>query len=200
MTVRSGQVAICLLLWTAIICWPQVSASKSSKSQAAAADRFQQKLEHLRANGLQAHPDQAPTVFPEDELNAYFAARRVALPAGLKSVQFVITPGALQSALTVDFDQLTANARSSNPLLSIFSGVHDVKVKAHGEGSGGVARAHVDSVSLDGSELPRFVLELFVDKFLKPKYPNASLDPTFKLPDKIDLLTLGEHKATVTQK
>ena len=63
-----------------------------------------------------------------------------------------------------------------------------------------MARAHVDSVSLDGSELPRFVLELFVDKFLKPKYPNASLDPTFKLPEKIDLLTLGEHKATVTQK
>jgi hypothetical protein len=199
MITRSTQLAACLLLWVTTVCWPQASP-KSTKAQAAAADSFQKKLDHLRSNGLQAHPDQAPTVFTEDELNAYFAARRVMLPAGLKSVQFVLTPGALQSALKVDFDQLTANARSSNPLLSIFSGVHDVVVKAHGEGSGGVARAHVDSVALDGSELPRFLLELFVDKFLKPKYPNASLDPTFKLPEKIDLLTLGEHKATVTQK
>ena len=144
MIMRPTRVAACFVLLAVAICWSQTSSSKSKKTQAAAADHFQQKLEHLRTNGLQAHPDQAPTVFSEDELNAYFAARRVTLPAGLKSVQFVITPGALQSALTVDFDQLTANARSSNPLLSIFSGVHDVKVKARGEGSGGVARAHVD--------------------------------------------------------
>ena len=143
MTIRSSQVAASFLLLTVTICWTQTSP-KSKKDQAAAADRFQQKLDHLRSNGLQTHPDQAPTIFTEDELNSYFAARRMTLPAGLKSVQFVITPGALQSALTVDFDQLTANARSSNPLLAIFSGVHDVKVKAHGEGSGGVARAHVD--------------------------------------------------------
>ena len=71
---------------------------------------------------------------------------------------------------------------------------------AHGEASGGMAHAHIDSASLDDTEIPRFVLELFVDRLLKPKYPQASLDPTFKLPSRVDVATIGEHKAALTQK
>src|SRR5205807_2333906 len=84
----------------------------------------------------------------EDEINAYFAAGRVKMPAGLKQVSFALAPGEITSNLVVDFDQLTAGRRSQNPLLGLFTGIHNVKVLAHGEASGGVARAHIDSAPL----------------------------------------------------
>ena len=40
----------------------------------------------------------------------------------------------------------------------------------------------VDSVSLDQVEIPRFVLPLFVDKYLRPRYPSAGLTSEFALP------------------
>ena len=159
---------------------------------------MQQKLDYLKQNSEKPKPDERLTSLAEDEINAYFAEGRVKLPEGLERIIFKIAAGNVTSDMTVNFDTLTAH--SSNPLLSLFSGIHQVQVRAHGEGSGGVARAHIDSVSLDGSEIPRFVLQMFVERMLQPKYPQASLDPTFKLPERIDLVTLGEHKATVTQK
>jgi hypothetical protein len=58
----------------------------------------------------------------------------------------------------------------------------------------------VDSVSLDGVEVPEFVLQLFVEKYLKPKYPNIGLDSRFALPARVDAATVGLHRVTVTQK
>jgi hypothetical protein len=177
---------------------PATQSKQSSAATKAAADRMQQKLDYLKQNSEKAKPDQRPTVLLEDEINAYFAEGRVKLPEGLERIIFKIAAGNVTSDMTVNFDTLTAH--SSNPLLSLFSGIHQVEVYANGEGSGGMARAHIDSVSLDGSQIPRFLLEMFVERMLQPKYPQASLDPTFKLPERIDLVTLGEHKATVTQK
>ena len=82
----------------------------------------------------------------------------------------------------------------------MFTGVHDVVVATHAHGVGGEGHVHVDSVSLDGVEIPRFVLELFVEKFLRPQYPNIAMDSTFSLPNRIDTATLGEHTLTLTQK
>ena len=71
---------------------------------------------------------------------------------------------------------------------------------AHAHGSGGTGFVHVDSVSLDNVEIPRFALQLFVEKFLQPQYPDIGLDSRFQLPDRIQSATLGEHKLTVVQK
>ncbi len=100
----------------------------------------------------------------------------------------------------MDFDQLKAGKNSYNPLLSIFSGLHDVVVAAHAYGAGREGFVHVDSVSLDGVEVPQFVLELFVEKCLKPKYPNIGMDSRFALPARVDAATLGLHRVTLTQK
>ena len=71
---------------------------------------------------------------------------------------------------------------------------------AHAHGAARQGYVHVDSVSLDGVEVPRFVLQLFVEKYLQPKYPNIGLNSQFKLPVKIDTATVGQQKLTVTQK
>ena len=160
---------------------------------------FERKLQHLQSNGSQPHPDPAPTEFSEHEINAYFASGSVQLPSGVKSVVFQEHPGIVIGTSRVDFDQLKAGKNSYNPLLSIFSGLHDVVVTAHAYGAKGEGLVHVDSVSLDGLEVPQFVLQLFVEKYLKPKYPNIGLDSRFALPARVDAATVGLGRVTVTQ-
>jgi hypothetical protein len=43
-------------------------------------------------------------------------------------------------------------------------------------------------------------LQMFVDRFLTPKYPELGLDSQFKLPNRIDTATVGRHELIVTQK
>ena len=171
--------------------------STSNSGQVASAER---KLQHLENNGAQEHPDPAPTEFTEQELNSYFASGNVDLPAGVQSVVFQEQPGVIIGTSRVDFDRIKAGKNSYNPLLSVFSGLHDVVVTAHAYGAQGQGLVHVDSVSIDGVEIPRFVLELFVEKYLKPKYPGVGIDSRFALPARVDAATVGLHKVTLTQK
>jgi hypothetical protein len=158
------------------------------------------KLQHIHDNDARKSPDQTPTEFAEREVNAYFSAGEIKLPAGVQSVHFEGKPGVVTATARVDFDQLRSGRNSSNPLLSIFAGVHEVVVAAQARGTGGQGLVQVDSVSLDGVEIPRFVLQAFAEKYLKPKYPNIGLDSRFALPDRIDTASVGLHKLTVTQK
>jgi hypothetical protein len=160
---------------------------------------FEKKLQHLQSNAEQKPPDATPTEFSEQEINAYFASGNVDLPNGVQSVVFQEQPGIVIGTSRVDFDQLKAGKNSYNPLLSVFSGVHDVVVTAHAYGAKREGFVHVDSVSLDGVEVPQFVLELFVQKYLRPKYPNVGIDSRFALPARVDAATIALHKVTVTQ-
>lgn len=165
-----------------------------------AAVRMERKLQHVESNGRLPHPDQTPTKFTELEIDAYLASGDVQLPPGVQSARFEEQPGIVTATTRVDFDKLKAGASSSNPLLSIFTGVHEVVTVAHTHGSGGQGFVQVDSVALDGVQIPRFVLQIFVDKYLKAKYPQAGLDSRFALPNKIDTATVGSQSVTVAQK
>jgi hypothetical protein len=169
-------------------------------AQSSAAVSMQRKLEHVERNGALAQPDPSPTEFTEAEVNAYFASGNIQLPAGVRSVKFLGQPGVVTGNARVDFDQLKAGRSSYNPLLSMFSGVHDVAVVAHAYGKRGQGFVHVDSVSLDDVQIPRFALQLFVEKYLQPKYPNIGLDSQFALPARVDSATVGSHKLTIAQK
>jgi hypothetical protein len=161
---------------------------------------MERKLQHIENNSAAAHPDPAPTVFTEVEVNAYLASGGVILPQGVQSVHLQGQSGVVTATTRVDFDRLKAGQNSSNPLLSIFSGVHDVVVNADAHGAGGQGFVHVNSVSIDDVDVPRLVLQLFVEKYLQPKYPGVGLDSRFTLPDRIDTATVGLHNLTITQK
>jgi hypothetical protein len=175
-------------------------ASAQTASNSAALASCNRKLEHIEKNGALAHPDQAPTVLTESEINALLASREIELPEGVQSLKLHGQPGVVTANTRVDFDRLKAGASSSNPLLSMFSGTHDVIVSADARGSGGQGVVHVNSVSLDGVEVPRFVLQLLVEKYIQPKYPEIGLDSRFKLTDRIDTAIVGSQKLTITQK
>jgi hypothetical protein len=195
---------VCSVFLFAVTAWfvltPHSPAQTRSAPNPALVASFQRKLDHVENNGTQPHPDLAPTEFSEQEINAYFASGNIELPAGVQSVVFQEQPGMIIANSRVDFDQLKAGKNSYNPLLSIFSGLHDAVVTTHAYGAKGEGIVHVDSVSLDGVEVPQFVLDLFVQKYLKPRYPNIGIDSRFALPSRVDAATIGLHKVSVTQK
>jgi len=172
----------------------------SNPRKATPASSVKQKLAHIEANGRMAHPDQAPTVITEDEANAYLASEEVQLPAGVQSVKLRGQSGTIDGTAQIDFDKVREGTHSSNPLLSVFSGVHEVEVATHAFGKAGRGYVHVDSVSIDGVEVPQFVLQLFVEKYLTPRYPQIGLDSQFKLADRIDSAMVAEHRVTIVQK
>jgi hypothetical protein len=182
----------------------QQPSTRSTNSQQTSghrlADSMQTKLDHIQENGEQNHPDQAPTVMTEEEVNDYIAAGRITLPQGVKKLRMEGHSGVVTAFLNVDFDDIRAGQNSSNPLLSVFSGQHDVRVEADASGSGREGRVHVREVTIDGFSVPRMALEYFVSKYITPKYPNVGIDSQFKLPNKIDVASVGYHKVTVTQK
>jgi hypothetical protein len=194
--------SLTLLLANILLCSiaEMTSAQTHSSANSATIMATQRKLDHVQANGMSGRPDTAPTQFTEQEINSYFASGNVKLPAGVQSVTFQAQPGVVTSTAKVDFDQLKAGRNSSNPLLSAFVGVHDVVVVAHAQGVGGQGLVHVDSMSLDGVEIPAFVLQIFVQKYLQPRYPNIGIDSRFALPDRVDTATVGLHVLTITQK
>ena len=194
---RSLDLSLAPVIFFTLALIAQVNPSSKSSPAVSSMER---KLQRVQSNGALAHPDQTPTEFTEQEVNAYVASGAIKLPAGVQSVNFQGQPEVVIATTRVDFDQLKAGRRSSNPLLSMFSGIHDVVVSAHVHGAAGQEYVNVDTVSLDGVEIPRFALQMFVEKYLQPKYPGVGLDSQFALPDRIDTAKVGLHKLTITQK
>jgi hypothetical protein len=174
---------------------PQGSASSHRLAQS-----LQTKLNHIQQNGARSNPDQTPTVMTEDEINDYIASGGIVLPQGVKKLRMEGHSGVVTAFLNVDFDEIRGGQNLANPMLSIFSGRHDVQVEADAAGSGREGKVHVREVTIDGITVPRMALEYYVSKYITPKYPNIGLDSTFQLPNKIDVATVGYHKLTVTQK
>jgi hypothetical protein len=175
-------------------------AASAQAANAPAVQSMEQKLTYIEQNGVSARPNQTPTRMTEQEINAYLASGRLRMPAGVQSLELQGEAGVVTGKSRVDFDQVKAGQRNSNPLLSMFSGVHDVVVVAHAHGVGHQGFVHADSVSLDGIEIPHFALELFVEKYLQPRYPGVGIDSRFNLPDKIDTAVIGKHELVITQK
>jgi len=190
----------CLKLSLPVIALLMVAGFAQPSANSSDADRMEQKLKHIETNGGLAHPDPTPTHLTEQEINAYVASGRIQLPDGVQSVHFSGDAGVVTGKARVDFDRVKTGKRSSNPLLSLFSGVHDVEVQAHAHGTVGKGFVDVDSVVLDGVEVPRFVLQLFVEKYLQPKHPGIGLNSRFPLPDRIDTAVVGQHVLQITQK
>lgn len=164
------------------------------------AQSAEKKFSYIQENGRRAHPDPRPTELTGQEVNAYLASGKVRLPAGVESLRLQGAAGVITGYCRVDFDRVRAGRGGSNPLLQLFSGSHDVVAEAQASGSNHQGRVHVNSVVIDGIQVPRFVLQMFIEKYVTPRYPGVGLDSTFALPDKIETATVGSHVLTVAQR
>jgi hypothetical protein len=168
--------------------------------RASPAESMERKLQYVAVNGERAQPNLQPTQFTEMEVNAWLASGRAKLPKGVHRVQMVGLSGQVTATAEINFDEVKEGRTSMNPLLSVFGGTHEVHVLADAVGSRGRGSVHVRNVEIDGVSVPRIALEFFIDRYLKPKYPNIGLDTTFNLPSRIDTAAIGAHTLTVMQK
>jgi hypothetical protein len=176
------------------------AASSTQAAYDAQIESVNKKFAHLVANGARATPDQTPTVIQQGELNAWLQSGEAELPNGVEKLVLSADPGIINGTATVDFDKVTAGARSSNPLLGLFRGTHEVKAKARAQGVGGLGQVQIESVSIDGVGVPKMALEYFAEKYIKPKHPELGVDSRFQLPYKIDIAEVGSRQVTLTQK
>lgn len=166
----------------------------------AAAQRCQTKFDSLERNGRANPVQRRSTQINADEVNAWFREGGYKLPQGVQRVVFHSQPDTIQANATVDFDVVKEGRHNLNPLLSMFSGVHEVEVTASASAQNGQGHVNIQTVSIDGVGVPHLALELFVDKYLKPKYPNVGLENDFQMPDRIDTATVGNDNALLTQR
>jgi hypothetical protein len=185
-----------LLLLPLLVAFPQRTATAANPATQSA----KRKIEHIESNAQARPPDSTPTVLTEDEVNAYINSGAVRLPKGVQRVRMEGAPGVVTANTVVNFDQITQGSRSMNPLLMLFSGVHDVQIAAHAHGERRQGYVHVDRVAIDNVEVPQVALQFFIDHYIKPKYPEVGIDTRFQMPDRIDTAVVGQQKLTIVQK
>ena len=176
------------------------SLAQAPSHHSAAYVSMERKAAYLKQNAGRAQPDSKPTEITQDEANAYFAEGGVKMPKGVSDLKLTATPGTIDGHAKVDFDAITEQARSKNPLLAVFTGVHDAHIVAQAGGAHGTGTITVQKVELDGIEIPQMMLQFFVDRYLKSKYPNVGLTSTFKLPLRIDSAVVESGKVELVQK
>jgi hypothetical protein len=180
-----------------------VSSQKTSsgtKRFSASAESFQKKLDYLERNAKANPVQRRSTQLNADEANAWFREGGYKLPQGVQKVVFHSQPDTIVANATVDFDEVKQGKHNLNPLLSVFSGVHDVEVTATASAQNGQGRVTIQTVAIDGVGVPHLALEMFVKRYISPKYPGIGLDNTFAMPDRIDTATVGHDYALLTQR
>ncbi len=169
-------------------------------SQSAEFRAMQEKTAYLKRNAAKPHPDPKAVELSEAEANAYFNEGGVKLPKGVSDVHLTARPGQIDGHAQVDFEEIMQKRGANNPLYGLFSGHHDVHALSEASGTGGVGTIHVQSVELDGIQIPQFALEWFVQHYLTPRYPNVGITSTFKLPLRIDSAVVETGKVRLVQR
>jgi hypothetical protein len=191
---RSAAAPLILLCVLLLASFAQPTHSNAYTSAA-------RKIDWIAQNGRSANPSTRPTTLNAEEWNAYLNEGGVKVPDSVSNIRIVSDPTKVRADADVDFDRLTANRTRSNPLLALFTGKHHVTAVARALVTHGTCSVHVNSVMLDGVEVPPLALEYFSNKFLHPKYGNAvGLDASFPLGNRIDTATVGENQVTITQR
>lgn len=175
-------------------------ATTSHDTHSAEFRAMEQKLAYLKLNAAKAHPDAKPVELTEAEANAYFNEGGVKLPKGVSQVHLTSRPGVLDAHAKIDFEEIMQGRGSNNPMYAMFSGKHDVEVVAQASGANGTGSIQVQSIQLDGSEVPRWALEFFVQHYITPKYPNVGMTTTFKLPLRIESAVVETGRVRLVQR
>ncbi len=136
----------------------------------------------------------------EAEANSYLQYEMLPyFPPGVSRVRLKFHPARPQGSLQVDFGKLKAAfGGPENPLVDYFlQGVHTLGVDGTFTSSGGIARFALQTVTLDGVALPRMVVDFLIERYLKPSFPEVSIDRPFWLPFSIDKMSVEEESVVL---
>ncbi len=159
-----------------------------------AAQSAARKLEQVREAAGQGRSFGSVRI-SEVEANSYLQFEMLPYyPPGVSRVRLQFHPARTQGSLQADFGKLKAAfGGSGNPLIDYFlQGVHTLGADGTFTSSGGIARFALQTVTLDGVALPRMVVDFLIERYLKPSFPEVSIDRPFRLPFSIDKMSVEE--------
>ena len=143
-------------------------------------------------------PSAADTVeVTETEMESFVVyAMADEIPARVDSIDVEIESGMISAAteLTFDSEESTGNV----VIDMLIESTHSLFVKGMLEGSGGRGKFQLSQVRVDGFPVPLIIVELLVDRFVTPRYPQVDLDEPFDIPWGIEAIILSDGLVTIT--
>ncbi len=165
-----------------------------------AADSLWAKIVAIREadNSPTRGPDAATSIRVTDvEMESFvFFSMKDEIPAQVRSIDVTIESGTISAATELHFD---TQEGSGNPIVDILlQNPHSLFVKGALEGRAAEGTFELQQVRLDGFPVPVAVVEILVDRFVTPRFPQVDLDEGFLIPWGIDEIDLTPEGATIT--
>lgn len=139
-------------------------------------------------------PPQGSVHFTPGEVNAYAAeeARKEA-PEGVRAPRLVLGAGSATGTALIDFAKVqTARGNPPGLLLAwLLRGERQVTVEIAVESANGSARVDVRSVTVGGATLAGRALEMVIDYYVMPRYPDAAIGKPFQLRHNVKEIALS---------
>jgi hypothetical protein len=169
------------------------------------ADKFQQKLQQIVANGNSEGRTERRTPVSQTETNAYLRVRGPELlPVGVTDATLAAHgAGRVSGRAVVDLDVIRQK-KSSGSLLdlkSYLTGTLPVTASGILHTKDGMARFQLESAEVSGIPVPKAFLQDLVAYYTRSRdYPNGiSLDQVYELPANIREIQIGQGNAIVVQ-
>jgi hypothetical protein len=177
------QVAILLLV-----------AAPSWRTQAESAAR---KLAWIQSSKLQRG---AQVHFSASELRAFAESRiPVYAPEGVRAPNLELGNGTASASALVDFLKLrhAAGAETNWLIAKIIEGERPVRVTTHIQSANGKATVFMDRVEISGVAVSGAPLDMLVDTFFRPLFPEAKINEPFPLHYGLDHVAITANGLTV---
>jgi hypothetical protein len=139
-------------------------------------------------------PPLGSVFFTPGELNAYAAEEvRKELPEGLRSPRLEFGSGTARGSALIDFAKVqTARGSPSGLLLSLLlRGERQVTVDVAVHSENGTARVDVQSVSIGNATLSGAALDMVIEYYVLPRYPDAAIGRAFPLRHNVKQITVS---------
>jgi hypothetical protein len=125
-----------------------------------------------------------------------FFSMKDEIPANVRSIDVTVEAGTISAATELLFDSQEV---SGNPIVDILlQNPHSLFVKGALEGKEGEGKFELQQVRVDGFPVPIAVVEILVDRFVLPRFPQVDLDEEFPIPWGIEEIELAEEGVTIT--
>jgi len=112
---------------------------------------------------------------------------------GLRNAKIWFSQGKASGSATLDFVKLqTARGRPPGLLLRwMLQGEKEVQVSVKIEARDGKAKIDIDEVYLDGVGVPKAAVDLLVEYYLLPRFPDAKIGEWFDLRHRVERITIA---------
>jgi hypothetical protein len=146
-------------------------------------------------------PPQGSVAFTLAEVNAYAAEEaRQEVPEGLRSPKITLGEGTARGTALIDFAKVqSARGEPPNMLLGwLLRGERPVSVDVAIQSGNGAARIDVQSVTVGSATISGRALEMLIEYYVLPRFPDAAIGRPFELRHNIKQATVTPSGVTFT--